>query len=560
MINGFLHADGKKILDGSGREVLLKGWGLGNWLLQEGYMWLSGEKCFDRPRRIEQVVAELTGAEYAEQFWKQYRNNYIRREDILKMARLGYNSVRIPFNYRLFMAEDTKQIQDAGNRNDAGIKKGASIFWKKEGFDLLDQCLEWCEEAGIYAFLDLHGAPGGQTGSNIDDSVDNVPRLFMEEQYQEKCIALWEKLAERYCSREVVGGYDLLNEPIIPPYAGNGDFDYLIPELSAFYEKLIHAIRRVDQNHLLSIEGAHWATDVRIFDHKYDENMVLHFHRYAEIPDIACLRKFVEKSDELKVPLWMGETGENGNKWYAALYPLAISLGIGYNLWPWKKMECTNSPYSICKPKEYQMLLDYLKGGVKPTQEKAQEILNEYLENIKMENCMEHSEVTCHVFRKLPFSLRATDFDECPGRGKSFSGTGEENPDISYRQGCGMKIVKLREAGEKQFVFDCQWDRFGLVLGKGEFVCYSLDEQKDMEVEITFAPGYQGGVLLLGREQAHADAAKAEVENKSGESGEKKVLVGVEQKKVKVHIEAGSGALFVRVLEGEVCLARLEFN
>ena len=81
-----------------------------------------------------------------------------------------------------------------------------------------------------------------------------------------------------------------------------------------------------------------------------------------------------------------------------------------------------------------------------------------------------------------------------------------------------------------------------------------------MEVEITFAPGYQGGVLLLGREQAHADAAKAEVENKSGESGEKKVLVGVEQKKVKVHIEAGSGALFVRVLEGEVCLARLEFN
>ena len=310
MINGFLHADGKKILDGSGREVLLKGWGLGNWLLQEGYMWLSGEKCFDRPRRIEQVVAELTGAEYAEQFWKRYRNNYIRREDILKMARLGYNSVRIPFNYRLFMAEDAEQTRDAGNRNDAGIKKGASIFWKKEGFDLLDQCLEWCEEAGIYAFLDLHGAPGGQTGSNIDDSVDNVPRLFTEEQYQEKCIALWEKLAERYCGREVVGGYDLLNEPIIPPYAGNGDFDYLIPELSAFYEKLIHAIRRVDQNHLLSIEGAHWATDIRIFDHKYDENMVLHFHRYAEIPDIACLRKFMEKSDELKVPLWMGERSE----------------------------------------------------------------------------------------------------------------------------------------------------------------------------------------------------------------------------------------------------------
>lgn len=560
MIDGFLHADGKKILDGSGREILLKGWGLGNWLLQEGYMWLSGETCFDRPRRIEQKIEELTGAEYADRFWREYRKNYIRREDILKMAQLGYNSVRIPFNYRLFLSEDGKFTCGTETACDAEVRDDNCTIWKKEGFALLDQCLEWCEEAGIYAFLDLHGAPGGQTGSNIDDSVDNVPRLFMEEQYQENCIALWVKLAERYCEREVVGGYDLLNEPIIPPYAGNGDFDYLIPELASFYDKLIGAIRQVDQKHMLSIEGAHWATDVQIFDHKYDENMTLHFHRYAEIPDIACLRKFMEKSDELKVPLWMGETGENVNEWYAALYPLAISLGIGYNLWPWKKMECTNSPYSIRKPKDYQMLLDYLKGGAKPTREKAQEILNEYLENIKMENCEAHSEVTCHVLRKFPFSLRATDFDECPGRGKSFSGTGAENPEISYRQGCGMKIVELREIQEKQFVFDCQWDRFGLVLREGEFACYSLGEQKDVEVEITFASGYQGGVLLLERGQVHADAAKAEVENKNGESGGKEVLVDADQKKVKVRIGAGSGALFVRVLEGEICLERLEFG
>ena len=31
----YLHADGKKIVDGSGKEILLSGWGLGNWLLQE---------------------------------------------------------------------------------------------------------------------------------------------------------------------------------------------------------------------------------------------------------------------------------------------------------------------------------------------------------------------------------------------------------------------------------------------------------------------------------------------------------------------------------------------
>lgn len=60
--------------------------------------------------------------------------NYIRREDILAMAELGYNSVRIPFSYRLFMED------------------GPGIHWKEEGFVLLDRCLSWCEEAGMYAF------------------------------------------------------------------------------------------------------------------------------------------------------------------------------------------------------------------------------------------------------------------------------------------------------------------------------------------------------------------------------------------------------------------------
>lgn len=160
-------------MDGSGKEILLSGWGLGNWLLQEGYMWKAYGERFDRPSRIEKCVEELTGKDYAPLFWKKYRENYIRREDILAMAELGYNSVRIPFSYRLFMED------------------GPGILWKEEGFKLLDDCLSWCEEAGIYAFLDLHGAPGGQTGSNIDDSVDNVPRLFIDRDCRVKACALW---------------------------------------------------------------------------------------------------------------------------------------------------------------------------------------------------------------------------------------------------------------------------------------------------------------------------------------------------------------------------------
>ena len=73
MIKGFLHREGRKVVNGVGEEILLKGWGLGNWLLQEGYMWHIFSPRFDRPRRIEQVVEELAGKKYADTFWKKFR-------------------------------------------------------------------------------------------------------------------------------------------------------------------------------------------------------------------------------------------------------------------------------------------------------------------------------------------------------------------------------------------------------------------------------------------------------------------------------------------------------
>lgn len=440
-------------MNGQGQEVLLKGWGLGNWLLQEGYMWKSSSPRFDRPRRIEQIIEELTGKEFASWFWKEFRDNYIRREDIAAIARLGYNSIRIPFNYRIFMEEDPQ------------------IKWKEEGFDLLDRCLDWCEAEGLYAFLDMHGAPGGQTGSNIDDSVDNQPELFMNESYRESAILLWSELARRYAARTVVGGYDLLNEPIIPPYAGNGDFDYLIPQLKQFYKDVITQIRLVDKEHLLSIEGPHWATDVRIFDELYDENMVLHFHRYAEPPEIACLKPYIKAADHLNIPLWMGETGENINIWYSALYPLAESLGIGYNLWPWKKMNCTNSPCSIKCPEAWHEILSYIEGGPHPGKQKAEGILCEYLENIRYENCIHNDAVTNHVLRRPPFKLQAVDFDCLPAE-KDFDKTIDKK---GYRVNSGLNIVELYPERKRRFVFDCGWERYGLLLSCGDCVQYSFD-------------------------------------------------------------------------------------
>ncbi len=492
-MSGFLHRDGRRIVDGSGKEMLLLGWGLGNLYVKEGYMWGAfNTPRFDRSRRIEQVIEELTGKEYARRFWRLFQERYIAESDFRAMREAGCNSVRIPLDFRQFMEE------------------GEGIVWREEGFTELERRIDQCEQYGLYVFLDMHCAPGGQTGANIDNSVDDRPRLFMDADNLEKSAALWRRLAKMNRDREIVGGYDLLNEPLAP-----GGCDHLMPVLEQHYRDLIRAIREVDANHLLSIEGAHWATDLRIFRERFDENMALHFHRYAGGPDLSSLQKYLDKAEEMNLPLWLGESGENDSEWYAALYPLSLRLGIGVNLWPWKKLNCANSPYSIRKPKDYDLILGYVQGGPHPGFARSRRILDEYLENVLLENCDLNDAVMRHVLRRPPFSLYAVDFDELPGKGVSYSGSAFPGQD-DYRKNTGMCICHDRELREPRFAFDSQWDRFVLWLHEGEFAAYTIQAKGAVACRIQYAAsapsvleisaGNERAAVELTAEGSHASA------------------------------------------------------
>ncbi|MFB9326405.1 glycoside hydrolase family 5 protein [Paenibacillus aurantiacus] len=531
-VKGFLRAEGRSIVNEDGEEVLLAGWGLGNWLLPEGYMWTAHTSRFDRPRRIESVIRELTGTAYAEQFWAQFREHYVTREDIRLMAEQGYNSVRIPINWRLLMEDEP------------------GIAWIEEGFRLIDRCLDWCEEFKLYAFLDLHGAPGGQTGANIDDSIDDVPRLFTDADSWDKGIRLWEALAERYKDRWIVGGYDLLNEPLKQTYGGEKSVDYLVPKLIQFYEESIAAIRAIDALHMLSIEGHHWATNTSIFYKRYDDNMHVHFHRYACLPDISAYAEFIELSERLNVPLWLGETGENITEWFAAMYPLAADLNIGYNLWPWKKMNCANSPYSIPLPDGWDKIMDYTKGGPHPGYELARAILDQYLTNIQAANCAYNADVTSAVFRTPGCSVRATDFDELPGRGEAYSGLRTEGNPYRYRSKTGMRIVEDTpiEQLEKRFFFDVLWDRFLLEMQAGEFAAYSIN---DTIAGSTVAFDYRAlepaeiTIAQDGRELCKLELEPGEGKQRSAEIA----LLASSESKVRIAVHRGT-VQFERIIFG----------
>ncbi|MFC3803184.1 cellulase family glycosylhydrolase [Cohnella sp. GCM10012308] len=393
-VYGYVRADGKVLRNGRGEEILLRGVGFGSWLLPEGYMWRFPEGG-DRPRRIERMIRELVGEEKAAQFWALYCDRYVAEADIARIAAEGFNSVRVPILARTLLEE------------------GEPVRFEPDMIARIDRVIRWCEQYGLYVILDLHGAPGGQTGTNIDDSERDLPELFLDAANRVRTVELWRMLAERYRDEWIIAGYDLLNEPLPDWFAAHNG------SVMPFYEEVIAAIREVDGRHMIILEGVHWATDWSIFDALPDDNVLLQFHKYWNVPDTASIQVYLDHRERLNAPLFMGEGGENNKDWYAGAFRLFEDHDISWNFWTWKKMDTDNSPCSIRRPEGWELLVRYLEGGDKPAPVEAERILWAYLDNLPLARCDYEPAVVQSLFVRAPVRIPAV-FYGYEGEGKSF--------------------------------------------------------------------------------------------------------------------------------------------
>lgn len=461
------------------KPYLLEGFGLGGWLLPEGYMWGLYDKC-DRPWRMEKMLEILCGPDYANHFWNNYYDSYITKEDIKLIADSGFNSVRLPLNARhLYFYE------------------GDKISFNLKTIAYVDQLIKWCKGLDLYVILDMHGAPGGQTGTNIDDSLDDEPRLFIEAHYEHELVELWAMLATRYKDEPTVAGYDLLNEPL-PNW-----FSKYNHKLMPLYKRIIHKIRSIDTKHMIILEGLHWATDFSVFDQISSEEasngIVLEFHKYWSNPDKESLEPFIEASKRLNVPLFMGEGGENNLEWYTAIFPLYERLDISWSFWSYKKMSCENSPVSFDKPRDWERIVtwaeeneDYLQnaGKVKSpgiTDLEAQTIFDNFLFNIS------HSKVNAGVFNALkriaPIILPAESYDAYGVEDGKIRSTGADfrltDPiNILFESGKTGEVDYKRYDGAMQ----PQEENLVVELLENETLTYNFGtEDDDVEIVIKFA-------------------------------------------------------------------------
>ena len=101
---GFVKVQGENLVKPDGSVLFIKGTNLGNWLNPEGYMF--GFRKTNSASFIDQCFKEMVGPDATAEFWKSFKDNYITRADIEFIASCGANTIRLPFNYRLFTDED----------------------------------------------------------------------------------------------------------------------------------------------------------------------------------------------------------------------------------------------------------------------------------------------------------------------------------------------------------------------------------------------------------------------------------------------------------------------
>jgi endoglucanase len=363
---GYLHASGTTIVDGNNQPILLRGVNLGNWLFNESYMTGAPFENNEWPTGLKDVLGTDTNVAV---FYALWRSNYISQADIVRIKALGFNSVRVPFDYKLFHDDTTGQPRD-------------------DGFFYLDNLLVWCAASSLYAIPDMHGVPGGQRDPGT---------FYFNSTNQIIASNVWRRIATRYVTNQWIGGYDLINEPFLDIQAEKW-------RVRDVYLRLTRAIRQVDGNHLIFAEGNYNGGDLYDLDPRWDNNMAFSAHNYwTPIPNtgVFSLANQVALANAAVVPLWMGEFGENSNPWNNAARRAYEGYSLGWAIWPYRICgETIKSVSWAAITPGYQSVLNYWRGtGSKPSQSAAFTALMDMAQRTALPFCTENKDYLDALFR-----------------------------------------------------------------------------------------------------------------------------------------------------------------
>ena len=372
--DGFVTIQGADLIQPNGEKLYIQGTNLGNWLNPEGYMF--GFRRTNSAWMIDLLFKEAVGPDVTAQFWKEFKDNYVTKADIDFIASEGANTIRLPFNYKLFTDED--YMGQTGG---------------KDGFERIDSVVSWCKANRLYLILDMHDCPGGQTGDNIDDGY-GYPWLFESEACQQLFCNIWREIAERYKNETTILGYELMNEPIAHYFENKDSLYHLLQPL---YQRAVKAIREVDTNHIILLGGAHWNSFFWMLDDTtYDDKLMYTCHRYGGPATREAITHYIHFRDSTNRPMYMGEFGHNSDQWQRDFVQVLKTENIGYTFWPYKKVD-NSCMAAIQRPEGWDsVVVKYSETSrntyqewreARPDQHLFQNLLMQFAKNCRFENC-----------------------------------------------------------------------------------------------------------------------------------------------------------------------------
>src|SRR2546421_3051793 len=281
MSTNILTTHGSQIVDGEGQVVTLRGFGLGGWMNMENF--ITGYPANEEAQR--QAIRQVLGDDKYAFFFDRFLEYFFGRDDAQFIASLGLNLLRLPVNYRHFESDMEPFVI------------------KEEGFKHLDRVIELCAQQQIYTIIDLHALPGYQNQDWHSDNPTHKTFFWQHKHFQDRVVHLGEAIATRYKDTPWLAGYNPINEPADPSQA----------QIEPFYRRLYQAIRAIDPNHILFLEGNRYSLDFHMFKDPLP-NVVYTTHDYAlPLSDKSALEQaFLQKSSYMRetgTPIWVGEFG-----------------------------------------------------------------------------------------------------------------------------------------------------------------------------------------------------------------------------------------------------------
>jgi aryl-phospho-beta-D-glucosidase BglC (GH1 family) len=351
-----------QIVASSGHPIRLRGYNVGGWLNMEDF--INGFTGAEHNLRA--TMARILGREKAQFFFDRLLDYFFSEEDVKAIAGLGANVIRLPFNYRHFERDEQP------------------FEYLEAGFERLDRAFDWCAKHGVYLILDFHAVQGWHNPDWHSDNANVHILLYQHKLFQDRFVGLWEQMARRYGKHPALAGYGLMNEPLTRlEYERYEASYYDWDALNAVHRKAAAAIRKIDPDHIIFVEGDNFACEYDGLDVTFDDNLVVSTHNYmsptggskpypGEIDglfwnrDIVAAEFGMHSGTRLAFkhhkPIFVGEFGV----WYAG-YPQALpyrlaalddqlgvfdSAGVHWAIWTWKDIASMGS-YNLNPESEY---------------------------------------------------------------------------------------------------------------------------------------------------------------------------------------------------------------